>query len=108
MLDQYRSDYLQHLGNRKTGSGAETLRNFNMFTLKLDAAIVQQQIEVTACEQRCREIVEAERAAQLKLLSFETLRNRRFEEARLSQHLNNRRLEDQAAASSAYSSQLRR
>jgi flagellar biosynthesis chaperone FliJ len=76
--------------------------------LKLDTAILQQQHELAACEQRCREIVEAERAAQRKLLSFETLRDRKSMEARHFHHLSNRKLEDQAAASSVYSNQHRR
>jgi flagellar FliJ protein len=108
MLNQYRVDYLQRLGNRKTGAGAETLRNFNAFILKLDMAIVQQQRELADCEKRCREIVEVERAAQRKLLSFETLRDRKSEEVRHFQHLSNRKLEDQAAATSVYSNQHRR
>jgi flagellar FliJ protein len=108
MLDRYRADYLQRLGNRKTGSGAETLRNFNAFILKLDSAISQQQRELAAWEQRCREIIDAERAAQRKLLSFETLRDRKSEEARQFQHLSNRRLEDQVASNTAHSNQNRR
>ena len=109
MLDRYRADYLQRLGNRKSVlSGAETLRNFNAFILKLDAAISQQQRELATCEQRCREVVHAERVAQRKLLSFETLRDRKSEEARHFQHLSSRRLEDQAAANSVFLNQHRR
>jgi flagellar FliJ protein len=109
MLERYLADYQSRHGNGKTSaSGAETLRNFNAFILKLEAAIDQQRRELSACEQRCREVIDAERAAQRKLLSFETLRDRRSEEARLLQQLNNRRLEDQAAANSALRSRLPR
>jgi flagellar FliJ protein len=108
MLNRYRSDYLQRLGNRKSGAGAETLRNFNTFILKLNTAILQQQSDLAACELRCREIVEAERAAQRKLLSFEKLRDRKSIEARELHYRSNRRLEDQTAASSMYSNQHRR
>jgi flagellar FliJ protein len=106
MLERYLADYQKRLSNRlEVASGAETLRNFNAFILKLESAIVQQKRELAICEMRCRDIVDAERAAQRKLLSFETLRDRRSDEARLLQHVNNRRLEDQAAANSAYRNQ---
>ncbi len=102
MLERYLEDYQNRHGTRRpTASGAETLRNFNAFILKLEAAIEQQRRELSACEQRCKDVIDAERAAQRKLLSFETLRDRRSEEARVLEQLNNRRLEDQTAANSA-------
>jgi flagellar FliJ protein len=104
MLERYLADYQKRLSNQLAApSGPETLRNFNAFILKLEAAIVQQTRELALCEQRCRDVVDAERAAQRKLLSFETLRDRRSDEARMLQHLSNRRLEDQTAATAASS-----
>ena len=109
MLERYLEDYQNRHGSRKpTTFGAETLRNFNAFILKLEAAITQQRRELAACEQGCNAVINAERAAQRKLLSFETMRDRRSEETRLLQELNNRRLEDQAAANSAMRTRLPR
>ena len=109
MLERYRSDYQARLRDRQTtAAGAETLRNFNAFILRLDSAIAQQKRELELCETRCRDVTEAERLAQRKLLSFETLRERRSEEARMLEQLSNRRLEDQAAANSVRANEHRR
>jgi len=109
MLERYRTDYQDRLRNRQTtAAGAESLRNFNAFILKLDSAIAQQTRELELCEGRCRDVMEAERVAQRKLHSFETLRERRSEEARIVQQLSNRRIEDQAAANSVRANRLRR
>ena len=94
LLDEFRHDYEMKFRERGAlGFDGETWRNYRLFAAQLDAAIEAQRAELSAR----RVAAEARRGtlatAGRRLLSYETLRERRADEARTAQD----RLEQKAS-----------
>ncbi len=98
-LEKYRAEYNERQRARMTNSGSsEGMRNFNAFVIKLDSAIKQQKRELDNLQSKYDEIKAAEKIAHKRVMSFETLMDRRAEEARQIAQRAERKLEDERSA----------
>lgn len=99
-LEKYRAEYNERQRARMISAGSsEGMRNFNAFVIKLESAINQQKRELDNLQLKYDEVKAAEQNAQKRVMSFETLMDRRAEEARQISHLAERKLEDERSAS---------
>jgi flagellar protein FliJ len=99
-LEKYRAEYNDRQRARMISAGSsEGMRNFNAFVIKLESAIKQQKRELDNLQLKYDEVKAAEQHAQKRVMSFETLMDRRAEEARQISHRAERKLEDERSAS---------
>ncbi|MFN7222183.1 MAG: flagellar export protein FliJ [Burkholderiales bacterium] len=99
-LEKYRAEYNERQRARMISAGSsEGMRNFNAFVIKLESAIKQQKRELDNLQLKYDEVKAAEQNAQKRVMSFETLMDRRAEEARQISLLAERKLEDERSAS---------
>lgn len=83
MLEKYCADYAnQRVARATAGTSTDGYRNFATFMAKLDAALSQQRRDVLLWESRCQEIRLEQSNAYRKMRSFETLRDKRADQAR--------------------------
>jgi flagellar protein FliJ len=102
LLQSYHRDYQMRMVNPgRSATDGQSMRNFNAFVMKLDTALKQQEREVAACESRCQRIQEADQKAHRKLRSFESLRDRRAEEAKAFERQRMQKQNDEFGARAA-------
>ena len=100
MLSKYRDDYLGNANRGLEPGFTDPVRMLNAraFIDKLDAAITQQQREVDGASTRAATARNAVQAAEVRLKSLETLRDRRNE---VTQRIETRREQGRSDAQSA-------
>ncbi len=101
MLEKYCADYAEQRAKRAAGgTSSDGYRNFATFIAKLDAALNHQRRDVAMWETRCEEIRVEQSNAHRKMRSFETLRDKRAEEARMDEAKRAQKADDEFASRS--------
>jgi flagellar protein FliJ len=101
MLEKYRADYeIRRQDRAQLGTTTDGYRNFETFMAKLNGAVNQQMRDVEMWKKRCDDIRAEQSNSLRKVRSFETLRDKREEEARALQTRREQQMDDEFASRS--------